>query len=267
MLNEIERIANVINEDPNVPPVINESSLGKIYQHAIQYDCAIISASRGDPSDNTMCVTTRPHSTNPSKMPHRSIKFLTNAGNNRLLYTRLRELGATLGNKSSGRFIVIEIRGAYIENFNQNAARHVRENAFFVADKAGDFKSFKAEIVGLGEQFCQDSVLISPQGAASAYLVGTNYASFPGYQNESAVGQLFLGDPHGDTEFHTTLGKRPLRFAQKFDSDLPSVERPTRFDWGKREKKDQKGQKPHPNKPNGQRGGQRSLKTRPIEDQ
>jgi hypothetical protein len=185
---------------------------------------------------------------------------LTNTDNNRLLRTRLHELGGS-SDKSSGRFIVIKVRGAYIESFNQKAARHVRENAFFVADRGDDFKSFKAIIVGLGEQFCQDSVLISPKGAKSAYLLGTNYASFPGYQNESVVGKLFLGDPHGDTEFHTTLGKRPLRFAQKFDSDLPSVERPTRFDWGKREKKDQKGQKPHPNKPNGQRGGLRSTET------
>ncbi len=209
MLNEIERIAQVISEDPSAPPIINESSLGKIYQYAMDYDCAIVSASRGDPSDNSMCVidsSFAPRATKSSKRQagsRQTVKYETNAENTALLLDEIRALG----------YIVIQVRGSYIEGMNSEAAKLVNENSFFVVNNTND-ANFNRQMIKLGEQFCQDSVLLSPKGARNAYLYGTNYSSFPKYQQEVGVGRLFLGDPHGEAEFHTRLGQRPFRFKE-----------------------------------------------------
>jgi hypothetical protein len=68
--------------------------------------------------------------------------------------------------------------------------------------------------------FCQDSVLMIPQGGDGAYLLGTNNSEWPGLGNREMVGKFRAGE---EAEFMTKVKKRPFTFNENLQtlSDLP----------------------------------------------
>lgn len=181
---------------------INESGLARIWQHIQNHDCAILTAFRGSMEN---CAAP------DSGMDPRS-GSVTKADNLRANKT----LKATLLRKGYG---VTSVDGAYIENFNSEAAREVKENSFFVAN-LNDDPEFMETMRRLGEAFCQDAVLLIPAGGQGAALHGTNHADFPGYGEKVPVGDFKGGE---ETEFLTRVGGRAFVFETY--ADLPRLQR------------------------------------------
>lgn len=214
-MDEINRLAAGINEDVNEKPIISES-LSRLYEYAMQYDCAIISASRAMPKDTTYCAmgnspgldavfgtraAEKKFKPEGQKGRQSTYKYDINRYNNQNLKITLMAYG----------YIVIEVRGAYVEGLADGVKKAVFENSFFVVNRYDD-QDFQKNLVDLGMKFCQDSVLISPKGGREAYLYGTNNYPDPGLHNTKTVGRLFAGDPEGDEMYHTRISKRPFSF-------------------------------------------------------
>ena len=72
-----------------------------------------------------------------------------------------------------------------------------------------DDPNFHNEMERLSEKYCQDSVLIIPQGGKGAYLMGTNNSDYPGYGEKEVVGNLKMGK---EAEFMTRVKGRPYTF-------------------------------------------------------
>jgi hypothetical protein len=173
--------------------IIAESSLSRLHKHIAGHDTAIITAYRNDPSSPEGCATDIPASEEENP-----------AGTNK---ERNRELKATLLKNGYG---VTRVDGSYIENFDNPATRkEVSEESFFVVNLKDD-PSFGGKIEELGQIFCQDSVLIIPQGGEEAYLLGTN-DSFPGFGQKESVGGFKGGE---EAEFMSRVRKRPFVFKE-----------------------------------------------------
>ena len=170
--------------------LLNESSLSRIYQHITEHESAIITAFRDDPSDTSMC---------------------DNADNNPDNKMRNRDLKAALLSSGYG---VTAVDGSFIENYSDLDNRvEVKEDSFFVVNLKDD-DGFKAMIETLGQKYCQDSVLLIPQGGKGAYLLGTNDTDFPGFGNEDLVGDFIGG---GEGEFLSRVGGRSFVFKEGKD--------------------------------------------------
>jgi len=194
-----------------------ESSLSRILNYSIDYECAIISASRGNPKDTSMCamgntsgydaVYGTPEAREQYNAEFRSstkrptVKYDINYYNTRNLKAALVYLG----------YVVIPVRSIYIENFRTPIQRAVKENSFFVVNRDSD-EEFEDRLVDLGKKYCQDSVLFIPKGGVDAYLYGTNLSDFPGLGQRIRVGRLFLGHPQEKKEFHTLVQGRPFAY-------------------------------------------------------
>jgi len=173
--------------------IIAESSLSRLHKHITEHDTAIITAYRNDPSSPEGCATDIPASEEESP-----------AGANK---ERNRELKATLLKNGYG---VTRVDGSYIENFdNPTTRKEVSEESFFVVNLKDD-PAFGGKIEELGQIFCQDSVLIIPQGGEGAYLLGTN-DSFPGFGQKEPVGAFKGGE---EAEFMSRVRKRPFVFKE-----------------------------------------------------
>lgn len=127
---------------------LNESSLSRLYRHNIDHDCGAMSAFRKGPDCGTGSV----------------------------LYTRTenRQRNKSLLAKLLSRgYGVISISGVYPEGGTPK-----KEESFFIIDRKNT-GTLESELVALGEEFEQDSVLFIPKGSiigdAKAYLIGTNY--------------------------------------------------------------------------------------------
>jgi hypothetical protein len=170
---------------------INESSLSRLHQHTQEHDTAIITAYRDDPADPEGCIEELPSHANDN-------------------ISRNRELKAVLLRKGYG---VTRVDGSYVENFEDPDPLkrvEVSEESFFVVNLKDD-PGFVDEIKNLGETFCQDSVLIIPQGGADAYLLGTNDTLFPGYGGQESVGDYSAGR---EAEFMSKIRGRPFTFKE-----------------------------------------------------
>jgi hypothetical protein len=217
-MKDIEIIAKQISEDIDAKPVISESGLSRLYDYAMAFDCAVISASRGDPLDTTNCALGNTpgldevFGTVAAKEEYEHDQKIAEGRTPTRKYTinqiNTRNLRAAL---VAYNYVVIAVRGAYIEGFNTLAAKRVHENSFFVVNRTED-PNFVRNIVDLGMKFCQDSVLISPKGGKSAYLYGTNKADWPGLHQTDRIGRLFAGAPEGEQEFHTRLGNSAFAY-------------------------------------------------------
>jgi len=172
---------------------LNESSLSRLYRHMMAHDTAIITAYRGDPNDDSNCV-------DKSQATEDSTNKLRN-----------RDLKATLMALGYG---VTSVDGSYIENFNTPEAYEVAEHSFFVVNLE-DNPDFAEYIVILGEDFCQDAVLIIPKGGQGAYLHGTNNSEFPGYGQKVQAGELSFGR---EKEFMTKVRDRPMAFTEELET-------------------------------------------------
>ena len=172
---------------------LNESSLSRLYRHMMAHDTAIITAHRGDPSDDSNCV-------DKSQVADDSSNKIRN-----------RDLKATLMSLGYG---VTSVDGSYIEDFNTPAAYEVAEDSFFVVNLEDD-PGFTKLIIDLGEGFCQDAVLVVPKGGQGAYLHGTNNSEFPGYGQRVEAGDLSFGR---EKEFMTKVGGRPMAFTEELET-------------------------------------------------
>ena len=192
-INELKRI---------VRQVMNESSLSRTHQHMIAHNCAIITAFRYDPTDDSSCAESAPseyQSGVPLKIgrgKERKPPTLINKINNRDLKAHLLKRG----------YGVTSVGGAFVENFGEVAAKEVKEDSLFVVNLSDD-PSFSQHIQSLGQRYCQDSVMIIPQGGKEAYFIGTNMSEFPGFEQTSIIGDITYGR---ESQFMTKVGNRPM---------------------------------------------------------
>ena len=168
---------------------MNESSLSRIWTHIQDYDCAIISANR-NVMVNCCC----------DDVAGREMEsVVSNQENAEATHV----LKALLLNQGYG---VTGVIGSYIENYNTLAAKEVKESSFFVANLEGA-SGFVDDIADLGQKFCQDSVIIIPQGGEESYLLGTNKTVYPGLGKKIDLG-AFIGGK--EAAFMTRVGGRPF---------------------------------------------------------
>lgn len=173
--------------------VINESSLSRIQEHISNHECAIVTANRNDPTDGSLNVkSVAPSSYQPEGLNKDRINKLNN-----------RDLKATLLKKGYG---VTQIEGSYIEDYNTEIAKEVKEDSLLVVN-LNDEPDFVKNITDLGKHYTQDSVLIIPKGGKDVKLVGTNHAQFPGLDNVQSVGDLKFGK---SGEFMSKIRNRPM---------------------------------------------------------
>ena len=179
--------------------LLKESGLSRILQHIEAHDCAILTAFRNDPKDMSKCAKG-------------SFDDNDQEGNTRSLNKRRnRDLKAILLGFDYG---VTAVDGSYIENFEQPDQIEVKEDSLFVVN-LNDDPDFARNVQEMAEKFCQDSVIIIPQGGKAAYLHGTNESDFPGYGEKVEVGDLKMGK---EAEFMTRVGKRPFTFGEGLET-------------------------------------------------
>ncbi len=203
--------------------LLKESGFSRIHQHIEEHDCAILTAFRNDPKDMSKCAKG-------------SIDDTDQKGNTRTLNKRRnRDLKAILLGFDYGvaqdmseplrkelekamllgfDYGVTAVDGSYIENFEQPGQIEVKEDSLFVVN-LNDGPDFVRNVREMAEKFCQDSVIVIPQGGKSAYLYGTNNSEFPGYGEKVEVGNLKMGK---EAEFMTRVNKRPFTFGEGLET-------------------------------------------------
>ena len=169
--------------------VLTESGLSRMWTHMQNHQTGMITAFRGDPDDDEGCV-----------MDPQPVEGEDALDKNKM---RNRDLKATLLNFGYG---VTAVEGTYIENYMKKNAVEVKEDSMFVVNLEDD-PNFFANLEMLAQKFCQDSVLLVPQGGEDAYFKGTNGAEFPGLGKSQEVGK-FRGGEEG--QFMTRVGNRPF---------------------------------------------------------
>lgn len=158
-----------------------ESSLSRLYTHIMDHESAILSAFRGEYS-------------------------------NEANYERSRELKAKL---LAHGFGVTKVAGSYIENFETPEAIEVAEQSMFVSNRHDD-DNFIEVVTDLGEEYEQDAVLVIPREGMGAYLVGTNESNeFPPMGKQISVGNLKMGE---EDEFMSKVKGRPITFKEELQT-------------------------------------------------
>ena len=172
---------------------LTESSLSRVRKHIVENECAVITAFRGDPTDDANCTENA---------------VIAQEGESNM--TRNRDLKATLLGLGFG---VTKVEGSYVEDFGTDLAEEVRENSLFCVNLKDD-PTFVEMIALLGEKFCQDSVLIIPKGGEGAYLIGTNNAEYPGLGEKKVVGSVSYG---GEAENMTRVNGKPFTTSESIE--------------------------------------------------
>ena len=176
--------------------VLNESSLSRLWTHMQDHQTAMITAFRNDPEGGEDCVMEpQPAEGNSPGQKNKD---------------RNRDLKATLLKFGYG---VTAVQGTYIENYMKDNAVEVKEDSMFVVNLEDD-PQFFTNLEMLAQKFCQDSVLLVPQGGEGAYLKGTNN-SYPGLGKSEEVGS-FTGGKEG--EFMTRVKGRPVVFKEELET-------------------------------------------------
>lgn len=204
--------------------LLTESSLSRVLEHIEAHDCAVITAFRSDPDDTSKCADgTDSDSENVSDVGSEEVEAVEiekpKVGKKETLSknkVRNRDLKATLLDKGYG---VTPVVGSYVENFMEENSVEVKEDSLFVVNlkEDGDFIN---TIESLGRKYCQDSVLIIPQGGKGAYLLGTNNADFPGLGNKEVVGNFQAGR---EDQFMTRVGDRPFVMKERKEFVLETL--------------------------------------------
>jgi hypothetical protein len=180
-------------------PVLQESTLNRLRKHMMEHDCGTITAWRKYVEDDNGAAIIR----NGKKMVvPKEIKI----GNNHLLKTKLFELG--YGNTVEQSSSVIKVMGKYEED-----GEPVSEVSFFVID-LDDQGNLKKDLMALGEEMKQDSIMFAPKGGQEAFLIGTYHRpeSFIKYHEEAKMDSLSWGK---QGEFMTMVRGRPFYFYTK----------------------------------------------------
>ena len=160
-----------------------EYSLSRLVNKMKSHDCGVITASKGKYTKKE------------------------NQQRNKLLVSKLLR---------KGQGITI-MKGAYIENFGTSDAKEVSETVYFVEDK-NDTGNLKKDLIELGEEFDQDSILFIPKPGLNAILIGTNNSLFPGYHKEIKFSERSFGEPG---EFMTKVKNRPFIFEEVLQDIRP----------------------------------------------
>ena len=170
-----------------------EESLSRVHQHITEHDSALLTAHRADPLDTSACLEAASQSGASNKERYRELKAL------------LLDLG----------YGVRKVKGSFIENYgNLDKQVEVKEDSLFVHNRK-DEPAFVEQIIKFGKRYCQDAVLIIPQGGDGTYLYGTNNSEFPGLDNSLEVGSFLGGE---EAEFMTRVGKRPFVFKEETET-------------------------------------------------
>lgn len=159
---------------------INESGLSRVWSHTENHDCGMISACRGDKSEEQ------------------------NNENSMKLKAKMLTLG----------YGVTKIDDNYIEDYNTDNAKKVKELSWFVVD-IDDKGTLKQDLIKLGRIYQQDSIAF---GAKASYwvLVGTNNSDFPGFNKEVKLSNKKFGKAG---EFFSSVKGRPFMFESIIDDD------------------------------------------------
>jgi len=169
--------------------LLNES-MSRVHQHITEHDSALLTAHRADPLDTSACLEAAVQSDASNKERYRELKAV------------LLDLG----------YGVRKVKGSFIENYgNLDKQVEVKEDSLFVVNLK-DEPAFTEWIIELGKRYCQDAVLIIPQGGDGTYLYGTNNSDFPGLDNSIEVGNFKPGE---EAEFMTRVRGRPFTFKEE----------------------------------------------------
>lgn len=162
-------------------PLLNEQSLGRVYQHTQNRNIGIITAHRGE------------------------FDSYTNTERNANLAAEIKRAG--LG--------YIHVKGRYIENYGTDKARPVDERSLLVIGKDGDDSGkLKGTLLALGKKYGQDSVVIKPHDSLEAHLHGTKEGTYPGEGNSVKLGPYH---PNRAGEFHTILrNTKTFNFSEQY---------------------------------------------------
>ncbi len=141
------------NNNKSYKVFINESSLSRLWQHNDLHDCAALTAFRNAPD----CGKGTPYTSKE------------NAQRNKSLMAKLKSKG----------YGITKLHGTYPEG-----GRVGKEISYFVVDLK-DTGRLEKDVMSLGEEFEQDTVLYVPRGAmapsekgdnpAKGYLISTNH--------------------------------------------------------------------------------------------
>ncbi len=156
----------------------NESSLSRILVHKIfEHDTGTITAYRNEYT----------HKENQQRTKSLKLKLL------------------------SLNYQITSVKGSFIENYNKPGAKEVGEHVFFVCDWKNN-KQLEKQLVELGEEFEQDSVLYIPKGGKTSFLIGTKEDVFPGYHVKNEYPIIKLGK---ENEIMTRVKGRPFFFTEE----------------------------------------------------
>ena len=172
--------------------LLNES-MSTVHQHITEHDSALLTAHRADPLDTSACLEAASQSGASNQERYRELKAL------------LLDLG----------YGVRKVKGSFIENYgNLDKQVEVKEDSLFVHNRK-DEPAFVEQIIKFGKRYCQDAVLIIPQGGDSTYLHGTNNSEFPGLDTSIEVGNFKPGE---EAEFMTRVRGRPFVFKEETET-------------------------------------------------
>jgi len=163
--------------------LINEASMVRLYQHTVERNIGIISASRGRYTKSE------------------------NLDRSRKLESDIRASG----------FGFYRLEGHYIEGYKTDKAKDVKERCYLViGEKMADNGNLKGILKKLGSKYNQDSILYKPYNDKKAYLIGTqatdeegNSVDFPGLGREVSVGEF---KPMKVGEFYSRMKGKPFVF-------------------------------------------------------
>lgn len=147
---------------------LNESSLGRIFQHSKNSNIGIMTAHRGE------------------------FDAKQNAGRNAELAALIR----------ANKFGFIPVTGYYIENQGQENEQRVQEKSFLIISSRDDSGRLKGFLRKMGAKFNQDSVLYKEAENPDAYLIGTVAGRWPGKDVEVRAGRFV---PQKIGQFYTKM--------------------------------------------------------------
>jgi hypothetical protein len=161
---------------------LNESSLSRVWKHMKEHDSGTITAFR----DKRDCGNGKDYVHNE------------NLKRNKSLLAKLQSKG----------YSITRAKGQYIENYGSSKAKEVGETVFLVVD-IKDNGNLQKDLIKLGLDFEQDSILFMPKGGTFGTLIGTNKCpdAYPGFNIKKTLKNPIFGDKG---VFFTRVNGRPF---------------------------------------------------------
>jgi len=190
--------------------LLTESGLSRVWKQTKEHDFGTITAFRSAKDCNKGEAYTK----------------ADNMKRNKSLVSKLQSL----------RYGITKIKGSYIENYGSQNEKEVGENSFIVIDLQ-DKGTLKKDLLKLGEEFEQDSIIFGKAGKAGT-LVGSNKCpdGYPGYRKEAKQGGAIFGKTG---EFMSRVKGRPFIFTEevenygvkKYPTELRGVVELSKLHW------------------------------------